>query len=106
MGIYMLFLLFAYCIGVTILALVVLAIAPAFHITIGNLIVFFIGAIGGTLALFGMWNVLIRTFALYRYIPFRNQGHVTIILAFLGALVGGAALVSLKIRFRGSHREK
>ena len=101
----MLFLLLTYCVGVTILGLLVLAGVPVFHVTLGNITVFFLGAVAGTLAFFGIWNFLERTFMLYKDLPVSSEGPTTVILAFLGTLVGGTALVSVRMRFQGAHRK-
>jgi hypothetical protein len=106
MGIYMLFLLFTYFVGVTVLGLLVLAGVPAFHVTLGNIAVFFLGAVAATLAFFGIWDFLERTFMLYKDLPVSSEGATTVILAFLGALVGGTALVSVRMRFQGLPRRK
>ena len=106
MGIYMLFLLLTYFVGVTIIGLLVLAGVPAFHVTLGNITVFFLGAVAGTLAFFGIWNFLERTFMLYKDLPVSSEGPTTVILAFLGALVGGTALVSVRMRFQELPRGK
>src|SRR5260370_38131042 len=104
MGIDMLFLLFTYFVGVTVLGLLVLAGVPAFHVTLGNITVFFLGAVAATLAFFGIWDFLERTFMLYKNLPVSSEGPTTFILAFLGALGGGTPLVSVRMRFQGLPR--
>jgi hypothetical protein len=104
MGIYVLFLLFAYFVGVIILGLFVMSAVPACRVTMSGLTVFVLGAIGGTLALFGIWSFVARTFAFYKYIPVEHEGALTLLFTFMGTLLGGTALISLRTGLRSSHR--
>ncbi|SRR6266536_231762 len=107
MGVIGLFFILLYLFGVAILALLVLWLVPSFRVTISNGFVFVAGGIGGTIGLI-LANMVLRTFelSLFSYIPVSKKGEATTILVFGSALIGGTALVWLKVRLLGRRRHR
>jgi hypothetical protein len=103
MGLYMIFLFFAYLVCVQLLGLIVLRFVPQFRVTISNLALFVVGGTAGMFGLFGLVNL--RALDVYSYISVRRKGELTLALAFLGALVGGSLLVWMRVALLSKRRE-
>jgi len=90
-----LYLLFVYCVGVTALGLIVLTCVPAFRLTLASLFLFVVGAFTG---MFALVNFVFRIiFCLGVHMDHQNEGFIGYPLALVGATLGGAGLVWLKV---------
>jgi hypothetical protein len=106
-----LFALFMYFAGITILGRIVLKRIPSFGLTLANLVLFIIGATIGMLAFVNLFVYFIR---LIGHFLARNiisiiqsgEGFLLFFLAALGAAIGGIGLVWLRMRFVKGHENK
>jgi hypothetical protein len=75
-----------------ILGVVLLALIPAFRVTLLNIVIFTVGAFGGAVTFLYATNTSPLQVLKNNYVGF-------IILYFAAAVLGGTLLVSLKMRF-------
>ncbi len=106
-----LFALFIYFAGITILGRIVLKRIPSFGLTLANLVLFIIGATAGTLAFINLFIYFIHTIEKVMRRDIINVGEngetvLVFFLATIGAAIGGIGLVWLRIRFVKGHENK
>ena len=109
-----LFALFIYFAGITILGRIVLKRIPSFGLTLANLVLFIIGATAGTLAFINLFKYFIHTIEkvmrrdIIDIINVGENGETVLVffLATIGAAIGGIGLVWLRIRFVKGHENK
>ena len=82
----------------TLLGLIVLAAVPTFRLTISNLVVFVVGAVAGIFALANLIERPLMNHGLYLNITMVRQNELSLVLDFFCALVGGTAVVWLRMR--------
>lgn len=106
-----LFALFIYFAGITILGRIVLKRIPSFGLTLANLVLFIIGATAGTLAFPNLFLYFIHTTSKvmrHDIINISENGATVLVLflATIGAAIGGIGLVWLSMRFVKGHENK
>lgn len=103
-GIYLLFVAVG---SLAVLGFFVLTCTPSLRLTIANLILFVVGGFAGMLALsnlfiWGMRHILV----VFRIQVTQGSDSILILPALLGAALGGATLVWLKMRFTNVSKRK
>jgi hypothetical protein len=93
--------LFMYGSGIAILGLMLLAYIPGLRLSSVNLLIFILGGFLGmfVIANLGVWGIryLLEHFAVHREVP---HGEIFgYFLVLVGAALGGAGLVGLKMHF-------
>jgi hypothetical protein len=94
-----------FLLGSFVLGLIVLAVIPAFRLTIPNLFVFVIGAIPGIFILLSLLRPTLIAMGIFEGKTMAQRNQVAQVEFFFGALIGGTILVLLKMLFQNAIRK-